>query len=339
MAKENEKTITNCEVKDSAFTAYFGEPENASKLYAALGEEEVSPEDITYVTLEGVLFIARKNDLAFTVKNRVLVISEHQSTLNENMPLRDLLYLGRTLEKLLDEKAIYRRKLFKIPTPEFYVFYNGDETCPTEKILRLSDAFLEKTEHPMVELKVKVININLPSGHKLLRECRPIYEYSWFIQRIKEYLDAGWRRDAAIEQAAKDCLEEGILTEFIKNHSSEVINMLNTQWNYDDAVAVEREEALEEGREAGLAVGKALGIEEGKALGIEEGRALGIEEGKAAGERQVIYSFLGRLGEIPEDIRSRIESEQDCETLKKWYMLAPEVAGFETFREYIKKGQ
>lgn len=86
MAKENEKTITNREVKDSAFTAYFGEPENASKLYAALGEEEVSPEDITYVTLEGVLFIARKNDLAFTVKNRVLVISEHQSTLNENMP-------------------------------------------------------------------------------------------------------------------------------------------------------------------------------------------------------------------------------------------------------------
>lgn len=139
MAKENEKTITNREVKDSAFTAYFGEPENASKLYAALGEEEVSPEDITYVTLEGVLFIARKNDLAFTVKNRVLVISEHQSTLNENMPLRDLLYLGRTLEKLLDEKAIYRRKLFKIPTPEFFVFYNGDETCPTEKILRLSE--------------------------------------------------------------------------------------------------------------------------------------------------------------------------------------------------------
>ena len=220
MAKENEKTITNREVKDSAFTAYFGEPENASKLYAALGEEEVSPEDITYVTLEGVLFIARKNDLAFTVKNRVLVISEHQSTLNENMPLRDLLYLGRTLEKLLDEKAIYRRKLFKIPTPEFFVFYNGDETCPTEKILRLSDAFLEKTEHPMVELKVKVININLLSGHKLLRECRPIYEYSWFIQRIKEYLDAGWRRDAAIEQAAKDCLVPPLLHRHERERSS-----------------------------------------------------------------------------------------------------------------------
>ena len=114
MTKNGEKNISNREVKNSAFTTFFGEPENASQLYAALGEVEVSPEDITYVTLEGVLFIARKNDLAFTVKNRVLVISEHQSTINENMPLRDLIYLGRTLEKLLDEKNLYRRKLIRI---------------------------------------------------------------------------------------------------------------------------------------------------------------------------------------------------------------------------------
>lgn len=113
MTKESGRVISNREVKDSAFTAYFGEPENASRLYAALGDEEVTPDDITYVTLEGVLFVARKNDLAFTVKNRVLVISEHQSTINENMPLRDLLYLGRTLEKLLDERTLYKRRQFR----------------------------------------------------------------------------------------------------------------------------------------------------------------------------------------------------------------------------------
>ena len=283
MMKENEKRITNREVKNSAFITYFGDPENASKLYTALGDEEVASEDITYVTLEGVMFIARKNDLAFTVKNRVLVISEHQSTVNENMPLRDLLYLGRTLEKLLDEKMIYRRKQFKIPTPEFYVFYNGNESYPPEKILRLSEAFLEKTEHPMVELEVKVININLPSGHKLLKECRPMYEYSWFIQQIKDYLRAGLTRDSAITQAVKDCIEEGILMEFMKNYGSEVANMLYTQWNYDEAVSVEREEAFEDGREAGKAIGIAIGIAEGKAQGIAEGKAQGIAEGKAQG--------------------------------------------------------
>ncbi|MDE5893998.1 MAG: hypothetical protein K2H45_13850, partial [Acetatifactor sp.] len=75
------------------------------------------------------------------------------------------------------------------------------EKCQRVLDTNLSEAFLEKTEHPMVELEVKMININLPSGHKLLKECRPMYEYSWFIQRIKEYLTAGWIRDAAIIQA------------------------------------------------------------------------------------------------------------------------------------------
>ena len=281
----------------------------------------MSPEDITYVTLEGVLFIARKNDLAFTVKNRVLVISEHQSTINENMPLRDLIYLGRTLEKLLDEKNLYRRKLIHIPTPEFYVFYNGDTPFPSEKILRLSDAYLEKGEHPMLELEVKVININPSSGHKLLKECRPMYEYSWFIQRIRNYLSDGWSRDNAITQAVQDCLDNGIMTEFMQEHGSEAVNMLYTQWNWDDAMEVEREEAYEEGKIAGMAEGKIAGMTEGKTLG-DLNRS-----------RQDILDLLEDLGEIPEDIRTRIHTEEDQKNLRQWLKAAARAASFEAFRE------
>lgn len=320
MAKDDDKIISNREVKSSAFTAYFGEPENACQLYAALGEEEVSPEDITYVTLEGVLFIARKNDLAFTVKNRVLVISEHQSTINENMPLRDLLYLGRTLEKLLDKDALYRRRLVKVPTPEFFVFYNGNEPYPAEKMLYLSDAYLEKLEEPMLELAVKVININPSSGHKLLKECRPVYEYSWFIQRIREYLAVDWPRDAAVAQAVKDCQREGILKEFMREHSSEVVNMLYTQWNWDDAMAVEREEAFEDGRA------------EGRAEGIAEGRAKGI----AQGIYQSIFNLLEDLGEIPQDIQNHIHAEEDMETLRRWHKIAAKAESFDDFREKMQ---
>ena len=79
MLKE-EKLITNKEVKSSAFAAYFGEPENAAKLFEALEPGvKVLPEEIDFTTLNGVLFMARKNDLAFTVKKKVLVISEHQA--------------------------------------------------------------------------------------------------------------------------------------------------------------------------------------------------------------------------------------------------------------------
>ena len=247
MTESKTKEISNREVKSSAFTAFFGEPENAAQLYSALAGEEVAPEDIEYHTLEDVLYVARKNDMAFSVKNRILVISEHQSTINKNMPLRSIIYYGRTMEKLIDPAALYRRKPIPIPTPEFYVFYNGNENYPIEDVMKLSDVYLEKTSSPMLELSVRVININLPEGHALLEKCRPLYEYSWLIQKIKDYLAAGTKRDEAITLAIKDCLREGIMADFVREHGSEAMNMIFTQFNMDDALKYNYEEGVEDG--------------------------------------------------------------------------------------------
>lgn len=251
MEQKGTKDITNREVKSSAFTTYFGKPENAAELYSALDGVMAAPEEIVYTTLEGVLFVARKNDMAFTVRNRVLVISEHQSTVNLNMPFRDVIYYGRTMEKLIDSRSLYRRKQILIPTPEFYVFYNGNEIFPVEKTLCLSDAYLDKTVRPMLELNVKVININLPIHHEILNKCKPLYEYSWFVQRIREYLRAGNRRDSAIIYAIEDCEREGIMVEFVREYGSEAINMLFTQFNMDDALEVSYEEGFEDGKTEG----------------------------------------------------------------------------------------
>lgn len=245
---------SNREVKSSAFTAYFGTPQNAAMLFEALEPNaKVTEEDISFTTLSGVLFMARKNDMAFQVKNKVLVISEHQSTINANMPLRDAIYYGRTMEKLIKSQDLYKEKQIGIPTPEFFVFYNGDKDFPQEKTLKLSDAYLEKTNTPMLELMVKVININLSVGHPILERCRPLYEYAWFIQRIKDYLAAGMTRDQAIVKAMTDCETEGIMLEFLREHGTEAVNMLFTQFNMDDALSVR----YDEGKEDGLIEGEA----------------------------------------------------------------------------------
>ena len=251
---EEAKQVTNREVKSSAFTTYFGDPRNAAQLYSALAGEEVSPDEIHYTTLEGVLYVARKNDMAFTVKNKVLVISEHQSTINVNMPLRSAIYYGRTMEKLIEPRALYKRKQIKIPTPEFYVFYNGDEAFPTEQTMKLSDAYLEKATSPMLELSVRVININLPEGHVLLKKCIPLYEYSWFIQQIKNYLAEGMSRDEAIARVIQDCERQGIMVEFVREHGTEAMNMIFTQFNMDDALKSNYEEGVEDGVDIGREV-------------------------------------------------------------------------------------
>ena len=157
----------------------------------------------------------------------------------------------------------------------------------------------------MLELEVKVININPSSGHRILKECRPMYEYSWFIQQIKDYLAQGWSRDDAITQAVQDCLDNGIMVEFMQEHGSEAVNMLYTQWNWDDAMEVEREEAYEEGKDIG-----------------DRNRS-----------RQDILDLLEDLGDIPKDIQSRIYAEEDPQILRQWLKAAAKAESFEAFKE------
>ena len=158
------------------------------------------------------------------------------------------------MERMLENDKLYRRKRILIPTPGFYIFYNGDEQFPSEKILKLSDSYLVNIPEPMLELSTKVININLPVNHKILGQCRPLYEYSWFIERIKEYIRRGMDRDAAIKYTVKDCEKNGVMTEFMREHGSEVSNMLFTQFNMEDALRVNYEEGFEEGEKKGEAL-------------------------------------------------------------------------------------
>lgn len=61
------------------------------------------------------------------------------------MPLRRLLYAGRAYEWLGEGDARYRTTLVKIPTPEFYIFYNGKRDYPAKVNLSLSGALLDST--------------------------------------------------------------------------------------------------------------------------------------------------------------------------------------------------
>lgn len=282
MDESKDSLLSNREVKSGAFTIFFSYPENAAQLYSALEGVEVKPEEIRFTTLEGVLFVARKNDLAFTVQNKVLVISEHQSTINLNMPLRSAIYYGRTMEKLVEKEKLYRRKRIMIPTPEFYTFYNGDESCLPEQTLKLSDSYLVKTPEPMLELSTKVININLPVKHRILEQCRPLYEYSWFIERIKEYMRQGADRDTAVERTVKDCEKTGIMEEFMREYGSEVSNMLFTQFNMEDALKANYEEGFEDGEEKGQKEGEKRGEKRGRALQLIQLVCRKLQKGKTA---------------------------------------------------------
>ena len=54
-----------------------------------------------------------------------LSLYEHQSTKNPNLPLRFLNYIADLYSAMTEGENLYGEKMIPIPTPEFYIFYNG----------------------------------------------------------------------------------------------------------------------------------------------------------------------------------------------------------------------
>lgn len=84
---------------------------NIISLYNALHEEEL-PEGtkIEKIKVGDAIYMNLKNDISFGVEGKAIVLGEHQSTLNENMPLRNLLYIGRIYEQKVPSTVRYRKK-------------------------------------------------------------------------------------------------------------------------------------------------------------------------------------------------------------------------------------
>lgn len=227
------------------FTDLFYSDESAAKnllsLYNALyGTDFTNPNIVDKVWLEDVIFMNFKNDLAALFNQKRLFLAEQQSTVNDNMPLRMLMYVGREYEKLVDSTLRYRKRMVKIPTPQFVTFYNGTEPYSTERILRLSDAFTEADEKPELDLQVRVININIHSGAGILEKCSILREYSVFTDTARKRREAN--SSNGLEQAVKECIANGILSEYLTKKSTEVINMLTEEYDYQKDINVTREE-------------------------------------------------------------------------------------------------
>ena len=239
-----DKTYANTKYKDTFFRYLFKEKSGMLELYNALFDDCLTDEsEIEDCTIEDVFTRQMKNDLAFRVrKKRVIVLTEHQSTLNENMPLRFLMYLGRTYNQMMTTNAVYKERRIELDAPEFVVFYNGDRNQK-----------------------------DYGKNSKLLQQTKLLSGYSYFVDKIKHLCKNGSALKEAIDTAVRECIKEGVLTDQLTYLGSEVMGMFATEFDMDEAVKVWKEEA----REEGLEEGRKQGIREGRLEGQSEGR-LGI---------------------------------------------------------------
>lgn len=247
---------TNRNHKDRLFIKLFGEEEtkgNLLELYNALNNTEYTDEkDLTLTTIDNVIYMGYKNDVSFIISNE-LVLYEHQSSLDPNMPLRGLVYFAKQCEKYIATQGIAlptSRKIF-IPEPRYYVLYNGKKDIGDEEVIKLSDSYM-KNEHPgEMEWTAHLININYGKNKKLLKKCKILEEYAILIDTIRKNIAVGEDQENAIPYAVDECIEKGVLKDFLIAHKAEVIGMILTEWNEEKFLQQLKKEYTEDGEERG----------------------------------------------------------------------------------------
>ena len=294
---------TNHKHKDSLFVDYFSKDRDWKQhflsLYNALHGTDLQVETtkLERVNLEQVLYMDYYNDIAVLVNNQFILMIEHQSTINPNMPLRLLEYVARIYGNIVDSKAKFSRHLVPLAKPEFIVFYTGSQELPPESYLHLSDAFPNQALNSdlTLELKVKVCTIKSESPSPVVHSCHDLEQYVQFLELVEEAKAAG--HETPLRWAIQEAVRRNILRDYLERKGGEVLSILMTEYDYATDMAVLKEEAYEDG----LFVGREEGISIGLATGREEGISIGREEGAYQNKLETARSFLS-MGLEPEQV-------------------------------------
>ncbi len=248
--------------KDNTFCTLFNDKERIIELYNALSDSNYDKDTpVEIVTLDDTFFGDRENDLSFIIDHRWIILTEQQSTLCPDIPLRMLVYIARQYEKLVFSREIYSKRLVKIPTPELYVFYNGTEDAPLMKDMKLSDAFMAECDTMALEVVVRFINVNYEKGAELLAKCKTMQGYSMLIHMVRvKYGECG-DLGTAIEESIRECESRGILKDFLKEHGGDVMSFLFDKMSREECEAVREADGYEKGKAEGEKLGETRGIQ------------------------------------------------------------------------------
>ena len=255
----NSNRQSNRMYKDLVFRAIFGSEERKEftlSLYNALNNSEhKNLDDLTFNTLEDVIYVNMKNDVSFLFCD-TYNLYEHQSTCNPNMPARGMMYFSRLYENYMNSSTFHRysSRLQPLPVPRFFVLWNGEEDQPDLLTLRLSDAFRasgarKDGEQSDIEVVAHVYNINKGHNQNLMEQCQSLSEYADLVDRIRSYEAQGFSFHRAVDQAVTDLIQQdGVLAPYLSKNRTEVTSMFLTEFNQEEYEADVRADGRAEER-------------------------------------------------------------------------------------------
>ena len=196
--------------------------------------------------------------------------------------MRILRHYAQALEKhiaITKDFNLYSSTLQRLPRPKFVCFYNGTQDQPDKIVLKLSDAFstsnsndendennesnrsidrketekLEKPEDYDVEVKVTMLNINYGKNRELMEACKPLKEYTWLVETVRQRQSEKKNLEAAIDAAIDEMPRDFVIRNYIIGHRAEVKKMFISEWTEQEMLQRDRNEAHNKGLMEGRA--------------------------------------------------------------------------------------
>ncbi len=257
--KENEETTitVNKRYKDRLFIFIFANPEHKDwmlSLYNAVNHSDYKdPNEITYNTIEDHLFMGMRNDVSFLIGPEMNVF-EHQSTYNPNMPLRQLQYVAGLYEQYVAKEHLdkYDDAQLKLPVPRLVCFYNGLKEEPEEMLLELATSFDDnEREKSDIQVQVHMYNVNYHHSPELMRMCKPLEEYAWIVNQIRQNMKNNMTLEKAVNKMIDDIPDDYILADFMWAHRAEVLIMLMKEYTEEEQMKIIKDAAVHKGIKKG----------------------------------------------------------------------------------------
>ena len=196
----------------------------------------------------------------------------------------------------------------KITTPRFLVFYNGTKEVEDRSEFRLSSAYENPTENPDLELRVTMLNVNDGHSSDLMEHCRTLKEYAQYVARVRKYAA---KQDVSLEEAVTravdECIEEGILAEFLLKNKTEVIKVSIYEYDKEFEEKKLRKAEYEAGRQDGIEIGRQDGIEIGKRILLEKIIKKKLKKGKSTEQiADELEEDINIIQKVVEKLKSQI---------------------------------
>ena len=243
--------------KDSFFRFLFGSDDRKAftlQLYNSVNDSDYTDTSlIEFNTMEGMVFAGIRNDVSFYLLDEVSVY-EHQSTFSPNIPLRMLQYVSALYAGYIAVNKLnkYSSRQIKLPIPRLVVFYNGTQNVEDDIELKLMSAFPEGREGASdINVTVRLLNVNFGHNPELMKRCKPLYEYSWFVDRIRTGINSGMTQPEAVDETIEEMPDDFVIKPTLIRHKAEVESMYIIGDTEEQKLEMIIEEAKQEGEEIG----------------------------------------------------------------------------------------